>query len=67
LKGKYEHLSKAYDKAQNYIAENNLQVHPTAKMFEVYANDPGEVSNPAEWLTEIYIPIVAPVNPEDNQ
>lgn len=65
LKGQYKYLSKAYDKAQAYIAQNNLQVHPTAKMFEVYANDPGEVPNPANWITEIYIPIVRPVNPEN--
>jgi hypothetical protein len=26
-------------------------------MFEVYSNDPGIVTNPAEWRTEIYVPV----------
>ncbi len=65
LKGNYNYLEKAYDKANEYVAANNLQVHPRAKMFEVYRNDPGLVSNPADWLTEIYIPIVPLSNIED--
>ncbi|RMA57897.1 SRPBCC family protein [Ulvibacter antarcticus] len=58
LKGKYEHLPEVYKEAKKYIAENNLIIHPTAKMFEVYSTDPGEVPNPANWLTEVYIPIL---------
>ena len=62
MKGKYENLPAAYSKAQEYIAANNLQVHPTAKMFEVYLTDPTTVPNPAEWETQIYIPLLAPPN-----
>ncbi|PKA82200.1 GyrI-like small molecule binding protein [Ulvibacter sp. MAR_2010_11] len=65
LKGKYDHLSKAYEKAKMYLAENNLQADLNANMFEVYSTDPGEVPNPADWVTEIYIPIIPPVNPEN--
>ena len=65
LKGKYENLSEAYTKARVYVAENNLTVDPTRKMFEVYAKDPGEYPNPADWLTEIYIPLVQS-NPGSN-
>jgi effector-binding domain-containing protein len=64
LKGNYDHLSKAYAKGMEYITTNNLQLHPTAKMFEVYVSDPGEVPNPANWITEIYIPIVTPIEPD---
>ncbi len=64
LRGKYENLSKAYEKAKSYISENNLQEHPTAKMFEVYVTDPGAVPNPANWVTEIYIPLIAPPTPQ---
>jgi effector-binding domain-containing protein len=60
LKGNYSHLSEAYDTAQRYIVENNLIVDSQRKMFEIYANDPGEVPNPSNWLTEIYIPVVTP-------
>ena len=57
LKGNYTHLPDAYDKAESYIMENNLIRDPGHNFFEVYANDPGEVPNPAEWVTEIYIPV----------
>ncbi|GHC55446.1 SRPBCC family protein [Ulvibacter litoralis] len=58
LKGNYDNLPQAYAKAKEYMATNNLIAHPTAKMFEVYSTDPGLVPNPADWVTEIYMPIV---------
>jgi effector-binding domain-containing protein len=65
LKGNYNYLEKAYNKANEYLTTNNLKVDPKGKMFEVYRNDPSLVSNPAEWLTEIYIPIVPLSNIQD--
>ena len=63
LKGNYDNLPTAYNKAMEYIASNNLTMHPNAKMFEVYSTDPGEVPNPANWVTEIYIPILQEEGP----
>lgn len=57
LKGNYDYLGLAYVKANEYIADNNLQVDLSAKMFEVYSNDPVEFPNPADWITEVYIPV----------
>ncbi|MEL6809834.1 MAG: SRPBCC family protein [Bacteroidota bacterium] len=57
LMGNYTNLPEAYKKAQAYIGQNNLIMDTSKKMFEVYANDPGMVPNPAEWKTEIYIPV----------
>lgn len=57
LKGNYTNLNSAWDVAMKYIAENNL-VQADQKPFEIYTNDPGEFPNPANWTTEIYIPIV---------
>lgn len=65
LKGEYSNLPEAYVKGREYIAENNLQIHPTAKMFEVYSTDPGEVPNPANWITEVYIPILVSTQATD--
>jgi effector-binding domain-containing protein len=67
LKGKYNYLSEAYTKAQEYLKTNNLMVHPNRKMFEVYANDPETVPNPANWVTEIYIPVLTPSIPAFNR
>jgi hypothetical protein len=65
LKGNYDHLGETYTKAKEYIALNKMQLNPNEKMFEVYSTDPGLVPNPADWVTEIYFPIVMPKNPEN--
>jgi effector-binding domain-containing protein len=67
LKGKYDYLSEAYAKAQEYLKTNNLMVDPGRKMFEIYANDPGAEPNPANWVTEIYIPVLTPSTPGFNR
>ena len=58
LKGNYDHFLEAYEKTRRYIEENGYQEDPQRKVFEVYVTDPEKVVNPAEWLTEIYIPII---------
>jgi effector-binding domain-containing protein/ribosome-associated toxin RatA of RatAB toxin-antitoxin module len=63
LKGNYKHLSEAYLKGRQYISENGHQIDTSRKMFEVYITDPSEVPNPADWLTEIYIPIITTPQP----
>lgn len=57
LKGNYSHLSEAYQKGENYIAKNQLIKDPSQHLFEIYTNDPGNFPNPADWITEIYIPL----------
>lgn len=57
LKGNYNYLDKAYEAAETYIQSNNLLKDSSKKMFEIYANDPGEYPNPADWITEVYIPV----------
>ena len=57
LTGNYTNLGEAWAIALKYIADNNLiqsEEHP----FEIYTNDPGDFPNPADWKTEIYIPLV---------
>ncbi|EDM44882.1 hypothetical protein SCB49_02139 [unidentified eubacterium SCB49] len=66
LKGDYKNLQEVYTKAHQYRTQNNYTLHPTAKMFEVYTTDPSEVPNPAEWITEVYIPIINPFVSADN-
>lgn len=57
LKGNYAHLPEAWAAAKRFISENNFELNKDAYPFEVYVTDPEEVQNPAEWITEIYIPI----------
>lgn len=63
LKGNYKHLPEAYTQGRQYLEKNSLQIDPAGKMFEVYITDPEETRNPAEWLTEVYIPIIIAPEP----
>jgi len=56
LKGNYTYLSKAWKNTMAYIAEKGLE-QTNYKPFEIYITDPGDFPNPADWITEIYIPI----------
>lgn len=56
LKGNYTNLTQAWQETMEYIAKNNI-LQSELKPFEIYTNDPGQVPNPADWVTEIYIPI----------
>lgn len=57
LKGNYDHLSQAWAKAKKYILANEYEINEEANPFEVYITGPLEIANPAEWVTEIYIPV----------
>ena len=57
LKGNYENLKAAWDAGYKYMETNNLEGAIGMPALEVYANDPGKFPNPADWITEIYIPI----------
>lgn len=65
LKGNYKHLHEALRKGMDYIHKNGLQVNLERKMFEVYVTDTSKELNPANWLTEIYIPIQSSEEPSD--
>ncbi len=59
LKGDYKNLKEAWDKAQAYVEENEYEQPLNSAPFELYVTDPEETPNPADWITEIYIPIKA--------
>ncbi len=56
LKGNYTNLGEAWKTAMQYLAENNIE-QSEHKPFEIYTTDPEQFPNPADWITEIYIPI----------
>ncbi|WP_439153181.1 SRPBCC family protein [Winogradskyella sp.] len=56
LTGNYTYLSKAWAATMKYIAKNGLE-QADLDPFEIYTTDPGNYPNPADWKTEIYIPI----------
>ena len=57
LKGDYAHLREAWTKAIAHLKAAGYQEVEDVAPFEVYANDPMEYPNPADWITEVYIPV----------
>jgi len=57
LKGGYENLREAWSKGEEYIRANGLQ-RSEQPPFEVYKTDPYKVDNPANYITEVYFPVL---------
>lgn len=57
LRGNYSHLQEAWEATYEYIRTNTLRVSDTTPPFEIYSIGPDQNPNPAEWVTEIYIPV----------
>ena len=56
LTGNYTNLPKAWEATMTHLKENGLELSEV-KPFEIYTTDPGHYPNPADWKTEIYIPL----------
>ncbi|BAO56635.1 SRPBCC family protein [Nonlabens marinus] len=57
LKGDYSNLDEAWKKGIEYIQVNGLQ-RSEQPVFEVYKTDPYKIDNPANYITEIYLPVL---------
>ncbi|TQD38884.1 GyrI-like domain-containing protein [Haloflavibacter putidus] len=57
LKGNYKNMEEAWQTAENYIKNNSLQKLNNAQSFVVFVSDSRTEVNPANWVTEIYIPV----------
>ncbi|SDW49738.1 effector-binding domain-containing protein [Lutibacter oricola] len=56
-KGSYTNSYKAWEAAYKELAKKGFKEVEKGEPFEVYKIRPTDNSNPAEWITEIYIPI----------
>ncbi|WP_111683472.1 SRPBCC family protein [Winogradskyella tangerina] len=56
LTGNYTNLRVAWEVTMKHIEEKGLELSEV-KPFEIYTTDPGDYPNPADWKTEIYIPL----------
>ena len=57
LKGDYENLKETWETAYKYLTDNKLQPLIGTPALEVYLTDPMTTPNPANWVTEIYVPV----------
>lgn len=53
--GPYEEFTISYDKLDQYIITNGLEL--TGEAFEFYLSDPGTEPDPAKWITRIAFPL----------
>lgn len=56
LKGNTTNLKEAWATARKQVQDQNMEASEMSP-FEVYKNDHANLPNPADWITEIYIPI----------
>ncbi|MEO1056784.1 MAG: GyrI-like domain-containing protein, partial [Actinomycetota bacterium] len=54
-RGPYDTLGDAHIALDRHMAEHGLT--PASPPWEVYLTDPGEVPDPADWLTEVLWPL----------
>jgi len=57
LTGDYSHNKKAWDKAVDYIAKNNLYKNSNIPLLEVYSTGIEHEKSPSKWITNIYIAV----------
>lgn len=55
-KGSYRHLGNAWSAAMN-TARTKHKINKSVPMYEVYTNDPREVSE-KDYLVEVYVPVI---------
>jgi len=57
FKGDYKFLPETWPKIYKTLGEESYTPIEKGFSFEIYTIDPTQSPNPAEWLTEIYVPI----------
>ena len=59
LTGDLSNLDEAWQQTYEYMAENEYALAPDSNPFEFYVVGPDDTENPAEWVTELYLPVAA--------
>ncbi len=57
LNGNYSNIEAAWTEGLKFLKENDLEEVHTLPALEAYPTNPILVPNPADWVTEIYIPV----------
>ncbi len=57
FQGDYKYSQKAWEKAFEFAKADGLTIPENGKPFEVYRKGHTDSLNPADWITEIYLPI----------
>lgn len=57
LIGDYSNLKETWETTMSYIESNNHKMDDSGPMIEIYIKDHSYSSNPAKWVTDVFVPI----------
>lgn len=57
FQGDYKYSEEAWKKAFEFATKDGFTVPEKSKPFEIYTKGKMDETNPAEWITEIYLPV----------
>lgn len=57
LKGDYSNLKKAWKEAEKALENTALSIDKSRERFEIYTKTWDDSTNPADWVTELYLPV----------
>ncbi|WP_224490848.1 SRPBCC family protein [Robertkochia flava] len=57
LEGDHKNLQEAYEKTMFNMEKLDITIDQDRVPFEVFAKGPDSSDNPADWITEIYVPV----------
>lgn len=57
LTGNYKNLEDAWAKAYQFVEKDGLKIVPNQSALEIYRKGHTQSANPADWVTELYIPV----------
>ncbi len=57
LKGSYRYSDEAWRKAFDFARKEGIEIDSKGKPFEVYVAGHSKSPNPADWITDIYLPV----------
>jgi ribosome-associated toxin RatA of RatAB toxin-antitoxin module len=63
LYGDNSHSKDAYNKALQFLTDNNLNRDPKISHIEIYTVNKKEIKNPSKWITELYLVLAPKVIP----
>lgn len=65
LKGDYKNIPKLWEATKNYMQKNNLIMDEEMHPYEVFKISNQDSKNPADWVTQLFVPIKKNSNSND--
>lgn len=67
LKGNYSNIPKLWQTTKIYMQKHDLEEMDGGKPYEVFVSGPENSENPADWITQLFVPIQSSQIKENDQ